>query len=179
MSNRRVYSKPQQDVKYSVEDRGDYEVHKEITYEDDGDFVDDYNGTEVYDEPSYDSYDNFGKRASYIDGEDRQIDDEVRNSRLASIMAGLGALLALLSTIISAALFFFGGQSCTGWHAVASLIAALFLGLCVYWGCNSMSRLFQAMHPNPGVTIAVFLGSLFAAVYFLIAAINLYFCRYG
>lgn len=113
-----------------------------------------------------------------LTGEPRFIDDEVRNTTLGTIFAVLAAIFCIVAMILTWILYYRERTRTFLWHAIFLIVAILFSFAAIGWAFSTGKTIKTGKHQNSILSLIVFIGSLFFAVYLFTEAFWFVFYRH-
>jgi hypothetical protein len=116
------------------------------------------------------------ERNDILSGEPRYVEDEIRNSTVASVAGGVAGVLCLVAMILTWILYYRERTRTFLWHAIWLIFAFLFGFALAAWGASSGSQVRVGKQPAANFTLAIFLGCLVFFVY--LVAESLWFIFY-
>lgn len=116
------------------------------------------------------------ERHDLLSGEPRYIEDEIRNSKFATIFGGLAGVLCLVAAILAWIFWHRDRKNISLWNAILLTVAALVGFLIAAWGSSSGKLIASGRNQESGMSLAAFLLAILFAVY--LAAATVYFIIY-
>lgn len=117
------------------------------------------------------------EREDLLSGEPRYVEDEVRNTNIAMVLAGLSGLLCLVAMVLTWVLYFRERTRTFLWHAIWLIFAMLFAFGCAGWAFLANSSAKLGKEPNAMFSMLVYLGSLIFFVYMVVESLWFIFYR--
>lgn len=117
------------------------------------------------------------ERHDLLTGEPRYIEDEIRNTSLGLVFAGLGFLFALISMIMMWVLYRRDKNRTFLWHAIWMTFLVVFFIVALVWSLMASTAVKTGRQPNVFLTIPVFILSLVFIGYLLVESIWLILYR--
>ena len=110
------------------------------------------------------------ERHDLLTGEPRYVEDEIRNTKLATVLGGIAALALLVSVVLGWILYHRDRRSITFWHALMVTLGFLVALAVAAWGASAGSEIAKGNTANSGLGFLAFVGSLIFAIYLAGAA---------